>query len=126
MVDPGSSPLHPLLEIAQAVPWTLLAVLSYAVTIAVGTLSMRGHRIRRRWHSRLFILTCALTVVAAILSFPEHWIRGLLLAVALVPLALLPFLSAPVRRHPSRHVAIGLSVAPCYLAALTMWAVQPR
>lgn len=112
------------LWLARGVPWVPLAVLAYAATITVGTLSMRGRRIRRSWHSRLFIVTCASTAAAALFSFPHAWGRGALLLVAIVPLALLPFVTAPVARHPRRHVALGLLAAPCYAVALALWAAR--
>ncbi|MBO1900924.1 hypothetical protein J4H92_03050 [Leucobacter weissii] len=102
----------------------LLAVLSYLVTVTLGLLSQRGHRVRRAWHSRLFVLTFALTALAAALSLPAQWMRGLLLALALVPLSLLPFLGVPVARRPRRHALMGLSAAPPYLAALVLWAAR--
>lgn len=107
-----------------AVPWTLIAVLAYLATITLGTLSLRGRRISRAWHSRLFILTALLTLVAAAFSFPEAWPRGAALTLALVPLGLLPFVTVPVSRHARRHMVLGLSAAPCYLAALVLWAVD--
>lgn len=110
---------------AQAVPWPLMAVLSYLATLALGTLSLRGRRVGRAWHSGLFVLTSVLTVLAALLSLPDHWVRGILLSLALVPLALLPFLTVPVSRHPRRHILIGLSAAPCYLVALVLWTMDP-
>ncbi|MGJ0203783.1 hypothetical protein [Leucobacter sp. gxy201] len=113
------------LWLTRGAPWVPLAVLSYAATVTVGTLSMRGRRIRRSWHARLFIVTCALTAAAAVFSFPQAWVRGMLLLAALVPLALLPFVTAPVARHPRRHVALGLLAAPCYIAALALWSARP-
>lgn len=118
--------LGALLWLMRAVPWTPLAVLSYTATVTIGTLSLRGRRIHRGWHSGLFILTCLLTVAAAVSSFPVRWVGGLLLALALVPLALLPFVTVPVARHPRRHLLLGLAAAPCYFGALLLWAVQLR
>ncbi|QIK62851.1 hypothetical protein G7068_06295 [Leucobacter viscericola] len=109
---------------ANAVPWSLIAVISYLATITLGTLSLRGRKVRRAWHARLFALTVILTLLAAVLSFPTHWQRGVLLAVALVPLAMLPWLSRPVLKRTERHIAIGLSAAPFYLAAVVLWALS--
>ncbi len=107
-----------------AMPWTPIAVLAYLSTITLGTLSLRGRRINRAWHTRLFILTALLTLAAAAFSFPEAWPRGAALTLAVVPLALLPFITVPVSRHTRRHMIVGLSAAPCYLAALVLWAVD--
>ncbi|MBL5973841.1 MAG: hypothetical protein D3X82_08780 [Candidatus Leucobacter sulfamidivorax] len=126
MAEPdGSSPIGALLWLTRAVPWTPLAVLSYVASITVGTLSLRGRRIHRGWHSGLFVLTCVLTAAAAAFSFPGHWVRGLLLALALVPLVLLPLVTVPVSRHPRRHLLLGLAASPCCLGALILWAVRP-
>ncbi|MFC5337691.1 hypothetical protein [Leucobacter denitrificans] len=113
------------MQIMQAIPFTPLAVLAYLATVTVGTLSLRGRRINRRWHTALFVVTAALTVVAIVAAVPAHWVRAALLVVALVPLALLPFVTTPVRRHTARHAAVGLSAAPCYLAALGVWISHP-
>lgn len=102
-----------------------LAALAYAATVTVGTLSIRGRRIPRRRHTGLFIATVALTALAAALSLPQHPVRAALLALALVPLGLLPALTAPVARRPRRHVLLGLAAAPAYLAALALWAARP-
>ena len=104
-------------------PWTLLAVLSYLGSLALGTAALRGARVRRAWHGRLFLITGALTVLAAALSFPQHWGRGLSLGFALVPLALLPIIGRPVAKHRGRHIAMGVAAAPGYLAALGFWLV---
>ncbi len=113
------------MQILQAVPFTPLAVLAYLATVTVGTLSLRGRRINRRWHTSLFVTTAVLTVAAVLTAVPAHWVRAGFLAVALVPLALLPFVTTPVRRHTTRHAALGLSAAPCYLAALGVWIAHP-
>lgn len=110
---------------AGAMPWTPLAVFSYLGNVALGMLSRRGRGPGRAWHTRLFVMVCALTAVAAALSFPARRPRGLLLAAALVPLALLPFLGAQVARRPLRHMLVGLAPAPCYLAALALWIRDP-
>ncbi|QIM19167.1 hypothetical protein G7066_12390 [Leucobacter coleopterorum] len=107
--------------VANAIPCTLIAGLSYLATIMLGTFSLRGRRVRRVWHTRLFAFTVILTLLAAALSFPTHWQRGVLLLAALVPLALLPWASRPVLKHPERHIAIGLSAAPFYLSATVLW-----
>lgn len=112
--------------LALATPWTPLALLSYAATVTVGTLSLRGHRVRRVWHTRLFVLTCILTAAALILSLPDRWGRALALALALAPLAALPFLGRRVMQRPTPHVLTGLAAAPCYLAALVLWAADPQ
>ena len=112
------------MELAQAVPWTPLAVLAYAVTVTIGALSLRGRRVHRRWHSTLFVVTAALTVLAGMFALPTQWVRALCLALALVPLAFLPFVARPVRARSLLHAMIGLSAAPCYCAALTLWVVQ--
>ncbi|MGO3147832.1 MAG: hypothetical protein ACTIJ6_09155 [Leucobacter sp.] len=112
------------MELAQAVPWTPLAVLAYVATVTIGTLSLRGRRVHRRWHSTLFAVTVALTVLAGLFALPTQWVRALCLALALVPLAFLPFAARPVRAHSSRHAMLGLSAAPCYCAALALWVVQ--
>lgn len=126
MAEPdGSSPVGALLWFVGATPWTPFAVLSYLASITVGTLSLCGRRIHRGWHSGLFVLTCALTAAAAAFSFPAHWVRGFLLALTLVPLALLPAVTVPVSRHPRRHLLLGLAASPCYLGALILWAVRP-
>jgi hypothetical protein len=108
--------------LASPGPWTLLALVGYLATLTLGVLSLSGRPIKRAWHTRLFVLTCALTALAAILSFPEHWVRGLALALALVPLGLLPVITRPVARRPGRHIAVGLAAAPCYLVAVALWA----
>ncbi len=102
---------------------TLLAVACYLSTVTLGVASLRGRRVKRAWHSRLFILTLVVTLLAAAFSFAEHWIRGFMLALALVPLGLLPFLSVPVAKNPARHAIISLVAAPFYLAAAVLWAV---
>lgn len=108
--------------VVGAAPWTPIAVLAYLVTITLGTLSFRGRRVRRVWHTRLFVLTVTLGLLAAALSFPTHWARGLLLLAALVPLTLLPWLSTPVAKRTRRHIVMGLSAAPFYIAATVLWA----
>lgn len=105
---------------------TILACMSYAATLTLGTLSLRGRKVPRVWHARLFMLTAGITVIAALLSLPGHWPRGLLLALALVPLSLLPFVTVPVRAHPRRHALLGISASPFYLAALVAWGFSLR
>ncbi|GAA4284428.1 hypothetical protein GCM10022261_19590 [Brevibacterium daeguense] len=108
----------------SVVPWTVLAVLAYLANVSVGTASARGRRVGRAWHSRLFIVTCVLTAFAAVFSFPGDWGRGLWLLVALVPLALLPHFGTGAARRPRRHALLALTAAPCYLAALILWAAD--
>ena len=104
------------------VPWTLLACFAYAANVGIGTASLRGSRVPRAWHGHVFFVAVALTVIAAVTSFPDHPARGAALIVALVPLASLPFFGRPVRRSPSTHVIIGLVAAPCFAIALLLWA----
>lgn len=104
-------------------PWTLLAAASYAGTVALGVRSLHGIGVKRAWHTRMFVLTVALTLFAIALSVLSDWLQAVLLILALIPLALLPALTAPVRRHSRRHAILGLSAAPCYLAASALAAV---
>jgi cytochrome bd-type quinol oxidase subunit 2 len=106
----------------EVVPWTVLAFLAYLANISVGTASARGRRVGRKWHSRVFLVTCVLTAVAAVFSFPDHWERGLWLLLALVPLVLLPYLGIRAARRTRRHALLALMAMPCYLAALILWA----
>lgn len=46
-------------------PWTPLAFMAYLATTVLGLLSLRGRRIPRVWHSRMFMVTAVLTVLAA-------------------------------------------------------------
>lgn len=107
----------------EAVPWPLLALLSYLASVTLGLISLR-RRPGRSWHRRLFITTCAVTALAALLALSVRWESGLLLVLALVPLAVLPYAGSAMRR-PGRHAAIGLAAAPCYLAALALWIARP-
>jgi hypothetical protein len=108
-----------------AFPWVLLAVIAYIGTLTLGTLSLAGRSVGRVWHARLFVLTATLTIVAAAHSFFSDWVRGASLLAALVPLGLLPWLSAPVRAHTRRHAMLGLCAAPFYVVALTLWVSNP-
>lgn len=103
-------------------PWTVLAGLAYAANVGIGTASLRGRRVPRVWHGRVFLVALVLTAIAAATSFPDHPARGAALIVALVPLAALPFFGRPVRRSPSTHIIIGLVAAPCFAIALLLWA----
>lgn len=108
------------MHLAQAIPWTPLAVLAYLAAVTVGTLRMRGPRVHRTWHTLLFIVTVAITVVAAVISLTLRQAGAIFLMLALVPLALLPVLTAPVRTRQVRHVVLGLCPAPFYLVALVL------
>lgn len=102
----------------------LAACVFYAATITLGTLSIRGRRVRRVWHTRLFVGTVLVTAGASLLSLPHDWPRAGVLALALAPLLLLPFITTPVARHPRRHALVGLSAAPCYLTAIVLAAAH--
>lgn len=102
-------------------PWTPVACAVYLANVLVGTASLRRHRLPRRVHARLFILTCATTALAAACSLPRHRARGVALLGALAPLGLLPRFGTHARRRPRRHVLIASSAAPLYLAALALW-----
>lgn len=108
---------------SRLLPWAPIAALSYLGTVTLGTVSLRGRRMKRVWHTRFFVVTVTLTLLAALLSFATRWQSGVLLLLALVPLALLPSLTAPVRKQTRRHIAIGLSAAPFYLGAVVFWAL---
>ena len=112
------------MHLVQAVPWAPLAVLAYLAAITVGTMRMRGLRVNRIWHHLLFIVTVAVTVVAAVATFTLNWRGAIFLVLALVPLVLLPVLTVPVRRRRVRHVVLGLFPAPLYLVALALWVAQ--
>lgn len=101
-------------------PWVLLACFFYAATITLGTLSLRGRRVRRVWHARLFVLTMLATAAAALLSLPADGLRAGALTLALVPLALLPFVTTPVASHTRRHTLVGLTASPFYLVAFVL------
>lgn len=103
------------------IPWTILACLAYTANICIGTVSLRGRRVPRSWHGRVFLVALALTAIAAATSFPEYPARGAALIVALAPLLALPFVGRPVRRRPSTHIIIGLVAAPCFAIALLLW-----
>ncbi|NLB47336.1 MAG: hypothetical protein GX814_06310 [Microbacteriaceae bacterium] len=104
----------------------MLASVCYLGTVTLGTLSAAGRRVGRAWHTRLFVVTVVLTLIAAVLSFSVQWMRAAVLLLALVPLAVLPFVTAPVRVHLRRHMLLGLSAAPCYATALVMLILGPR
>lgn len=111
--------------LGDAVPWTLLAFASYLATLTLGVFSLRGRRVRRAWHGRLFALSFALTVLAAgIALLRSAFAEGLALVFALVPLALLPFLGTPVADRARRHALVALCAAPCYLAAVALRAAE--
>lgn len=111
-------------ELAHRMPWTVIAFISYLSTLALGIFSLRRRGVRREWHAGLFIVTTALTIVATAVSFFVHWSLGVVLVLALVLLALLPFFGRPVLPRPGRHIAIGLSAAPCYLAAIAIAVIR--
>ena len=102
-------------------PWTPLAAAAYATNLVIGTLSLRGRKVPRVWHGRIFLLALVLTAVAAVAAGEQPW-RAAVLGIALVPLAFLPFMGRPVRRSPRTHIAIGLAAAPLYVAAVVLWA----
>lgn len=99
---------------------TVLASVAYASNITIGTASLRGHRIHRRWHGSVFIVTLTLTVASLVVSFPEQWLRSIALAIATLPLATLPIFRKDVLRSPRRHIILASSAAPCYIVALTL------
>ncbi len=101
-------------------PWAALAAAFYAANLLIGSLSLRGRRVPRVWHGRVFICAVLATALAAALSFPEHPWRGSALALALVPLALLPWFGRPVRRDPRLHIGLSVSAAPFYAVALAL------
>lgn len=112
------------MQLSQVMPWTPLAVLAYAATIVVGTLSATGRRVPRSWHTVLFVATAVITAIAMIEAFFEQWQRGVVLMIALVPICLLPFVTVPVRRRQRRHILLGLSAAPLFLLALALWLLE--
>lgn len=109
--------------ITGTVPWALLAAIAYLASTAVGTASTLGYSIDRRWHSGLFIVVAVLTVIGAVTSFPGHVWRGVALLIAIVPLALLPWLGRSAGKRPGRHIAVAMTALPCYVVAVVLWAV---
>lgn len=111
-------------------PLTGLAFVSYLATLALGVTSLRGHRMRRVWHTRLYIVTFSLTVIAVAVTCAGAGWRGVVLGLALIPLALLPWVSSasvqPIHRRPAPHIVVGASAAPFYLAALALLASDWR
>lgn len=106
------------MQVLASQPWTFAACAAYGCTVALGTISAVGRRVPPVWHTRSYIVTMVLTIVAALLSMQDQWPRALVLGVALAPLALLPFTAIPVRKHLRSHLLLGLSASPCYLIAL--------
>lgn len=107
--------------LVQAIPWTLLAVLAYIMAVTLGSLRMRGVAVQRRWHHLMFIVTVIITVAAAAISFTQEWRSAVFLLLALVPLALLPILTTPVKQRRVQHIVLGLCPAPFYAVALVLW-----
>ena len=104
---------------------TAIACAAYLATVSLGLLSLRGRRVRRVWHTRFFVATLALTGLAAAIALLRAAIpEALALILALVPLGLLPALTAPVWKHPRRHAVLALCAAPCYATALALRLVE--
>lgn len=93
------------------------AASAYLANVALGT-AVQTRLVdtsRHRWtHHALYIVTATLTVAAITGSLVRRSPRGLLLAPALLPLALLP------RIGHDAHALTGLAAAPWYAGALLL------
>lgn len=93
----------------------VVAAAAYAANCALGGAVASGliDTSRNRWaHHVLYIVTTTLTVAAVAGSLAQRSARGVVLAPALLPLALLPFAG-----H-RRHVRTAVAAAPWYAGAL--------
>jgi hypothetical protein len=102
-----------------------VAVAAYAANcllgIAVATRTVRLGR--ARWlHHALYVVTAATASTAATSAVWARSLAGAALVPALVPLGLVPYRSATMRRH----VAAATAAAPAYLAAVTALAGEGR
>lgn len=110
-----------MIWLARVVPWAPLAAAAYAATAGIGVLSLRGYRIRRVWHVRLFVVTFSLTLLAVMAGFvTAALLQGAILALALVPLSALPFVMKPTRTKATGHSLTAGAAAPCYAAAIAI------
>ena len=69
-------------------------------------------------------MTFLLTVLAVAATGAGAGWTGVVLGLALIPLALLPWVNSlsgqPIHRGPAPHIIVGASAAPLYLAALAL------
>ncbi|MFB2582151.1 hypothetical protein ACEXQD_12955 [Herbiconiux sp. P15] len=111
-------------------PLFAAAAASYAANCALGAsvgLGLIDTRSFRWVHHAIYISTCVLAASAALTPFvgprhPRTAIATLALAPAAVPLSLIPRISARTRGH----VAIALTAAPFFAAALLLSAAPSR
>lgn len=93
----------------------LAATAAYAANCALGTAVEKGvvdTSRDRRPHHALYVVTATLTVAAVFAGLVRRSPVGLVLAPALLPLAVLPFVG-----HED-HVGTALAAAPWYVGSL--------
>jgi hypothetical protein len=93
-----------------------VAIASYAANCLLGV-AVATHAVRlgrARWlHHALYVVTASTATAAASSALWARSVPGAALLPALVPLALVPYRSATMRRH----VVAATAAAPAYVAA---------